>query len=319
MAFLSRIYFNAVFGGLGGLLGWVLFGIFGDKSAATDRQQLLQLIIGGALIGGFIGYLVVGVDAIRDGSLLRFCRLASYGVVLGAAGGVLGMWIGEQVNYYLVYGLLNWRGGAAGTMRAIGEVLSRGLGWMFLGLAVGVSEGIAARSLGKLTYGTMGGAIGGFIGGAVFGLVKVLERSSADSSGHVWGGAIGLVILGACIGAFSALVQGVFQPASVKVVRGWQEGREYALLKTDNVLGRDEAADIALFRDMRVERRHALIQREGNRFVLLNNESPPEQTRVNGDAISTVRNLQDGDRIQLGDIVLRFQMRAARNREKVKA
>ena len=30
---------------------------------------------------------------------------------------------------------------------------------MFLGLAVGVSEGIAARSLGKLTYGTMGGAI----------------------------------------------------------------------------------------------------------------------------------------------------------------
>src|SRR5437868_4228281 len=319
MALLSRIYFNAVFGGLGGLLGWVLFGIFGDKSAASDRQQFLQLIIGGALIGGFIGYLVVSVDAIRDGSLLRFCRLASYGVVIGAAGGILGIWIGEQVNYYLVYGLLNWRGGAAGAMRAVGEVLSRGLGWMFLGLAVGVSEGIAARSLGKLTYGTMGGAIGGFIGGAIFGLVKVLEKGSADNSGHVWGGAVGLVILGACIGAFSALVQGVFQPASVKVVRGWQEGREYALLKTDNVLGRDEAADIALFRDMRVEKRHALIQREGNRFVLLNNESPPEQTRVNGDAIATVRNLQDGDRIQLGDIVLRFQMRAASNREKVKA
>src|SRR5205807_8763449 len=100
-------------------------------------------------------------------------------------------------------------------------------------------------------------------------LVKVLERSSADSSGHVWGGAIGLVSLGAGIGAFSALVQGVFQPASVKVIRGWQEGREYSLLKADNVLGRDEAADIALFRDMRVEKRHALIQREGNRFVLL--------------------------------------------------
>jgi hypothetical protein len=49
MALLSRIYFNAVFGGLGGLLGWVLFGIFGDKNAATDRQQFFQLVIGGAL------------------------------------------------------------------------------------------------------------------------------------------------------------------------------------------------------------------------------------------------------------------------------
>jgi len=315
MALLGRIYFNAVFGGLGGLLGWMLFGIFGDKNSASAAQQM----IGGALIGGFIGYLVVGVDAIRDGSLLRFCRLASYGVVLGAVGGELGMRIGEEVNYYLVQGLLNWREGAAGALRVVGEVVSRGLGWMFLGLAVGLSEGIAARSLGKLTYGTMGGAIGGFIGGALFGLIKVLEKGSEVTSIHVWGGAIGLVILGACIGAFSALVQGVFQPASVKVIRGWQEGREYPLLKTDNLLGRDEGADIALFRDMRVEKRHALIQREGSRFLLLNSESPPEQTRVNGEPVTSLRNLQDGDRIQLGDIVLRFQTRAARNREKAKA
>jgi len=315
MALLGRIYFNAVFGGLGGLLGWMLFGIFGDKNSASAAQQM----IGGALIGGFIGYLVVGVDAIRDGSLLRFCRLASYGVVLGAVGGALGMRIGEEVNYYLVQGLLNWREGAAGALRVVGEVVSRGVGWMFLGLAVGLSEGIAARSLGKLTYGTMGGAIGGFIGGALFGLIKVLEKGSEGTSIHVWGGAIGLVILGACIGAFSALVQGVFQPASVKVIRGWQERREYPLLKTDNLLGRDEGADIALFRDMRVEKRHALIQREGSRFLLLNSESPPEQTRVNGEPVTSLRNLQDGDRIQLGDIVLRFQTRAARNREKTKA
>ena len=315
MALLGRIYFNAVFGGLGGLLGWMLFGIFGDKNSASAAQQM----IGGALIGGFIGYLVVGVDAIRDGSLLRFCRLASYGVVLGAVGGALGMRIGEEVNYYLVQGLLNWREGAAGALRVVGEVVSRGLGWMFLGLAVGLSEGVAARSLGKLTYGTMGGAIGGFIGGALFGLIKVLEKGSEGTSIHVWGGAIGLVILGACIGAFSALVQGVFQPASVKVIRGWQEGREYPLLKTDNLLGRDEGADIALFRDMRVEKRHALIHREGSRFLLLNSESPPEQTRVNGEPVTSLRNLQDGDRIQLGDIVLRFQTRAARNREKTKA
>src|SRR5262249_46211852 len=36
MSLLVRIYYNAVFGALGGLLGWLLFGVFGEKySSAT--------------------------------------------------------------------------------------------------------------------------------------------------------------------------------------------------------------------------------------------------------------------------------------------
>ncbi len=94
------------------------------------------------------------------------------------------------------------------------------------------------------------------------------------------------------------------------MLRGWQEGREYPLLKGENSLGRDEAVDIPLFRDMRVEKCHALIQRDGNRFILCNNHSPPEQTRVNEEPVPSQRDLRDGDRIQLGNIVLRFQMRS---------
>jgi hypothetical protein len=306
MSLLVRVYFNAVFGALGGLLGWLLFGIFGDKTSSTATQQVL----GGALIGGFIGYLVVSVDALRDRSALRFVRQAAVGVVLGGLGGIVGFWIGEQVNYYLVGGLLSLRSGEGTTLRTIGEVLSRGLGWMFLGVAVGISEGLAARSLGKLSYGTIGGAIGGFLGGTLFGLLKVLERSG-DGSGHVIGGALGLVILGGCIGALSALVQGVLQPASLRVLRGWQEGREYPLLKQGSVVGRDEAADIPLFRDMKIEKRHALIQRQGSGFVFQNTNAPPENTRVNDEPVIREHRLRDGDRIQLGGVVLRFQMRDA--------
>jgi hypothetical protein len=218
------------------------------------------------------------------------------------------MFLGEQVNYYLVQSLLS-----ASMLRGLGEVFSRGLGWMFLGLAVGLAEGVAARSLGKLSYGTLGGAVGGLVGGMLFGVMKALEKGSPGTS-HVWGGALGLVILGACIGALSALVQTVFEPASIKVLRGWQEGREYPLLKGESSLGRDEAVDIPLFRDMRVEKHHALIQRTGNRFILRNMQSPPEQTRVNDEPVSSQQDLRDGDRIQLGNIVLRFQMRAARER-----
>src|SRR5205807_2935632 len=100
-------------------------------------------------------------------------------------------------------------------------MFARGLGWSLLGLAIGASEGIAARSLGKFSYGTLGGWIGGFVGGVLFELFYS-HASQAGSTSYFWSAA-GQVILGACIGSLTALVQAVFQPASIKVLRGWQE------------------------------------------------------------------------------------------------
>ena len=90
MALVSRLYFNAVFGALGGLLGWMLSGVFGQRNPSSETALLflsyedLNLLLGGAIIGGVIGYFVVSVEALRDLSLVRFARLASYGVLLGA-------------------------------------------------------------------------------------------------------------------------------------------------------------------------------------------------------------------------------------------
>src|SRR5438105_1460186 len=134
MALVVRIYFNAVFGALGGLLGWMLFGIFGDKNPSDSpvfqswTEKDLNAFLGGALIGGLIGYLVVSVEGYRDRSLPRFCRLASYGVILGALGGAFGMWVGDWVNFHLI----NWLGttSASVTVKLLATVLIRGLGWM---------------------------------------------------------------------------------------------------------------------------------------------------------------------------------------------
>ena len=310
MALLSRIYFNAVFGGLGGLLGWMLFGVFGKKEYPSD-EETTQLLLCGVIVGGAIGYFVVSVEAIRDRSLLRFVRLASYGILLGMVGGAVGMLIAGPVHDFLLDRIGAVRGNIG---KYLATVFFRGLGFMLLGLAVGLSEGIAARSLGKMSYGTLGGALGGFIGGCLF---EIVYRSTLDHGGSAAAaGSAGLVIMGACIGSLSALVQSVFQPASVKVMRGWQEGREYPLDKSDNLLGRDEHSDIALFRDMKVEKKHAIIQREGQRYLLMNNDAPSEWTRVNDRPVLQCCDLQDGDRIQLGNVILRFQMRAAAERKR---
>lgn len=309
MGLITRVYFNAVFGGLGGLLGWMLFSIFGNRTA-SDATLTFQFLTDGALIGGGIGYFVVSVEAIRDLSWLRFVRLATVGLLLGAVGGAIGMVVGDLVNLALISLLARLSGAPTGIFDTLFSAIARGLGFLFLGLAVGGSEGIAARSMGKFTYGTIGGTLGGLIGGFLFGLVYLLTLRQGGQASLA--GAIGLVIVGACIGSLSALVQVAFQPASVKVLRGWQEGREYPLDREASILGRDEHADIALFRDMLVEKKHAVVRRVENRFYLVNNGAPVEQTRVNDQPVADRVELHDGDRIQLGNIVLRFQMQEAR-------
>ncbi|MBM3994045.1 MAG: FHA domain-containing protein [Planctomycetes bacterium] len=307
MAILSKMYFNAVFGALGGLLGWMLFGVLGDRAPSDQEAAFLfltkldvNLLLGGAIIGGSIGYFVVGVEAIRDESLVRFVRLASYGVLIALVGGAIGMYIGDRLNQLLVT--------LVGDFLVL-TLLARGLGWSLLGVGIGCSEGIAARSLGKFSYGTLGGLLGGFIGGVVFEIFYYFA-SREGATTYFWS-ALGLVIVGACIGSLSAFVQSVFLPANLKVMRGWQEGREYPLDKPETLIGRDEHADIALFRDMKVEKKHCFVHQIDGAYYLVNNGAPPEQTLVNDVPVVTQVELHDGDRIQLGSIILKFQLRAA--------
>lgn len=306
MAILSKMYFNAVFGALGGLLGWMLYGVLGERNPSSEDALLffsyldLNLLLGGAIIGGSIGFFVVSVEAIRDQSLVRFARLASYGVVIAWFGGAIGMYVGDRINELFVM--------VVGQFLPL-TMLARGLGWSLLGIGIGASEGIAARSLGKFSYGIVGGLLGGFVGGVLFQLFYYFASLNVETT-YFWS-ALGLIILGACIGSLSALVQNVFLPANVKVMRGWQEGREYPLDKPANLLGREEHVDIPLFRDMKVEKRHCYIKNVNGKYVLVNNGAPAEQTLVNEIPVRDQCPLNDGDRIQLGNVILKFQLREA--------
>ena len=67
---------------------------------------------------------------------------------------------------------------------------------------------------------------------------------------------------------------------------------------------------------MKVEKKHAFIRRIEARYVLVNNGAPAECTLVNDVPVKDAqsRDLQDGDKIQLGNVLLRFQLRAASQR-----
>ncbi|MBL8821454.1 MAG: FHA domain-containing protein [Planctomycetia bacterium] len=297
----SRIYLHTMMGALGGWFGWMLF----SEWCSPSWSWHVLALTGGLLIGACIGLGLAVVEALADRSLVRLVRRGAVGIVLGGLGGAIGCWLGEWINYIIVSNT-----GAGSTLAIAGSVLARMLGWAFFGCTVGMSEGIALMSRRKIIYGVIGGSLGGALGGLFFGILLATYQPGETS--YIWGQALGLVLLGALIGMLRSLVEEVMKPAALRVLQGWHEGREYAIVNERTVLGRDEAVDILLLRDMAVMKRHALLRRDGQRYWLQRLDGPSQDTRVNDQLVNDQLELQNGDRIQLGATVVRFQQKSAK-------
>jgi hypothetical protein len=242
--------------------------------------------LAGLLIGGSLGVFLNGYSPLRDGAWLKLARAVSWGAPAAALGGALGLVAGE-----FVIGLL--RGG----------LLGRALSWSVLGLGIGFGQGLADRSRDRLVYGLLGGGLGGFIGGFLFEWLRVALAGRTELSQ-----AVGVVILGAGLGLCLALVEQVLRRAWVQVLSGRQEGRIYLLAHPRCRLGLDERAEIGIFGDPAVARRHAEIESSPRGYVL-HHLAPQASTRVNGAPIGDVHSLHDGDRIELGHTLLVFRQR----------
>ena len=280
-----NIYYNAVAGGLAGLLCWLVLSLLpGIETFPIWSRSLLKGCIIGLLIGGALGL----VEGILDRSSKKAQAGLFVGLVAGAIGGALGLMAGELA-------LSSIEGGLAG----------RSVGWMLLGLATGIGSGIAYKSRLKIMYGVIGGAIGGLIGGIFLEYFIQLQVAQAKP----WMSGVGLVILGLCIGIMIAVVEEVFAKSKLKVVTGMLEGREFNMTKPLTVIGSDERCDIFLPRDRDINHKHCQIIHKGNQYILnvfaesrvqINNSNFPENPAVN-----TVM-LKNNDRIKLGKTLLLF-------------
>lgn len=278
---LRQAYELALAGAIGAVVGLYLYVELVHADSIWARDALA-----GVAIGGTIGFFLNAWGPSRDGAWLKLARESSWGAIAGAAGGAIGLVVGELV-------LGTFRGGLAG----------RSVSWAILGLGIGASQGLATGSRQRLAYGLIGGTIGGSIGGFLF---EAMRRGMKDR--YDLGQGLGVVLLGAGLGLSLALVEQVLRRAWVQVLRGRQEGRSYLLAGRTSALGLDERAEVGLFGDATVARRHAAIVRNGREFVL-NNLAPPGRTRVNGQVVDRERPLRDGDRIELGQTLLLFRRR----------
>jgi pSer/pThr/pTyr-binding forkhead associated (FHA) protein len=94
----------------------------------------------------------------------------------------------------------------------------------------------------------------------------------------------------------------------VVVLSGRQEGRIYLLARKTCRLGLDERAEIGIFGDPAVDRRHAEIEAtdQGYEFRPLSTRGG---SKINGKPVGGALRLHDGDRVQVGQTLLVFRHR----------
>jgi len=308
MSFKNFIYYCALCGGWAAFIVWALQQFSG---VADKTEGIVKGVIIGSLLGLLLALVVGTLDAILNSvSYVRFIRVVIC-VAVGFFGSMICSLIGETIfakTGVLAFKIIGWT--------IVGAIIGLSIGIIDLMRAMSAREGMR-QAIRKIINGIIGGSIGGFIGGFIqvsFGSIPVpwgeqgntLKDSLPKSSL-----AVGLVILGMCIGLLIGLAQVLLKEAWVKVEQGFRAGRELILSKPDTTVGRAESCDIGLFGDNKVEKMHARIVMRGDRYMLVD-VNTPDGTFLNGQRITGPTPLSSGDMIGVGRNMLRFEERAKR-------
>lgn len=296
---LQRILQNAVLGGFGGLVGWLLFTLLSILVNISNFNVYVQDAIKGLVFGVCIGFSVGAAEGLFGSrSMQRLLRGGAIGALLGAAGGVVGLMLGEFIFY-----------------KAGGAIWARAAGWGVFGMFVGISEGVAHKMPVKIRYGLLGGLLGGLIGGATYdGLVVFIRSFGFRAEGMAWGSAIGLVILGACIGFLISLVEALLRKSWVFFLTGRLEGQTRTLDSSrPHTLGSDASCSIVIPSDPSVAPVHAEITYDNESFVVNARDGSVIVRRDGLDQSVSSHTLAPGDRIILGETRMIFRNVEARS------
>ncbi|HSV75068.1 MAG TPA: FHA domain-containing protein [Chthonomonadales bacterium] len=317
----SRVLLGVLFGTVGGFLGFLLQETFVPHAADPDLPVPIadQLRLG-MFVGAMLGLAIGTVEGVVVGSSRVFLRGALLGILIGAVGGVFGIYFGGIVFNLALFGkTLSQLTFSDRPTDFVHLAIARTLGFAFLGALPGLAAGAATLSQRRALHGLIGGLGGGLIGGMLFDplgavvghamgpAIAVSGQTMAEVGGP--SRAIGFTVIGAMTGLFVGLVEELMKQASVRVLVGRNEGRDYILSKPLTVIGRDERADVPVFGDPALAPQHAAIRMEEGRHVLLHGGSPPASL-VNGQPVVQRQLLRDADMIQIGQVRLLFREKA---------
>lgn len=241
-----RTYYYAVFGAIGGLIGWQISNVIGLSFASSI--YLSEAVVG-ALVGLSIGLLIGIAEGVLTRNLVQAAKAGGLGGLLGAGAGIIGLPLSEWLFQSVGAGM----GG-------------RTLGWAVFGLLIGLAEGIGGRS--QVWKGMLGGLLGGALGGFLLEELQSLLKAS------IIGKAVGLVLLGALIGAFISLIVVLLSRAWLEVKNGKLKGTEFILDKFMRLkgpaiaIGSSPLKSEIVLPDPDIAPQHAMLTGDGSHFSI---------------------------------------------------
>ncbi len=279
-----RTYYYALLGAIGGLVGWQVSDLLGLSFASN-------LYLSEALVGALIGLSVGLFIGLTEGALTRnpFQALKSgiFSGLLGLGAGAIGLPLSEFL------------------FQSVGAgVIGRALGWGVFGLLIGLAEGMVGRTQ------AWKGMLGGFIGGALGGIL--LESVHNWLQDPLTGKAAGLVLLGACVGAFISLIAVLLSRAWLEVKSGKLKGTEFMLDKFMNkgfpsiAIGSSPLKSEIVLPDPDIAPQHAMLSGDGMSFNL--KDMSLSGTYINNRKVERVQ-LANGQKIRMGNTELVYHER----------
>ena len=246
MSRFMRLYYYGVLGAMGGLIGWQASNLLGLSFAGN---LYLSEIVVGAVIGFCLGMFIGLAEGLLTRNPLRAIKTGLISGLMGLVGGAIGLPLAEAL-----FQLLG------------GQMLARAIGWGAFGLLIGLASSVGGGS--QVWKGALGGLLGGLLG-SLF-----LDGARLWLDDPLAGKAAGLLLLGASVGAFIAMIVFLLSRAWLQVTSGKLKGTEFILdkfLKANGpsaFIGSDALKSDIVLPDPDIAPQHALLKGAGTHFNL---------------------------------------------------
>ncbi len=284
MSRIMRLYYYAVLGAMGGLIGWQASNVVG--LSFWSNLYLSEIVVGG-LIGLSIGALIGLSEGLVSRNFLQILKSGLFSGGLGFLGGAIGLPVAEMLFQFIG-----------------GGILGRAIGWAVFGLLIGTGFSITSGS--EAWKPALGGGIGGLLGGVI------LESVFNFFPDPLYGKAIGLTLLGASIGIFIALIVVLLSRAWFEVISGKMKGSEFILDKfvkkngPSAFIGSSPLKSDIVLPDPDIAPQHALLKGEDSHFSI--KDLSLSGTFINGQKIEQT-NLRKNQVIKVGNTELVYHER----------
>ncbi|MCF7914875.1 MAG: FHA domain-containing protein [Spirochaetaceae bacterium] len=287
----------SILGLLAGVAAWPLMELILSYQHLFPSYFLFSLAQGalfGVVMGAFFGS-GEGLTAKERGKIIHGTLM---GAATGAAGGIVGFLAGQGILFLVVQqAFTSYR-----SQQMIAVPLARIVGWAILGIAVGASEGLRARSLKKTLVGAGGGFLGGVLGGASIEYVRTLYPELLYTR------LVGLAVFGLLIGICYSLLERGVSLGILRVLNGPRRGKEYSFVQNRVSVGSDNKNDIVLDNYSYVAPKHARFRVRGKDVYIQHIDvKKGAKIYVNERPVETEQLLKYEDVIQIGSAKLFFK------------